>query len=175
MENELYLELEDNEWPKTDIDHDRPIVRAILFDDEGAFHFIRAVRDDGFGNVTIIETSGGGVEEGDESLTEAIKRELREELGAKVEIIGKIGVVSDYYNLIRRHNINHYFLCRLIGIGENDLTDDEKNRYHLRPLTLSFEDAVAEYERCAASALGRLIAARELPILKRAKEMMAEL
>ncbi len=172
MKNELYLELCDNEWPLTYTDHDRPIVRAILFDDVGMLHFIRAVRDDGFGNVTIIETSGGGVEEGDGDLTAAIQRELREELGATVQIVGKIGVVSDYYNLIHRHNINHYFLCRLISLGENDLTDDEKNRYHLAPLTLSYEDAVKEYERCAATSLGRLIAARELPILKRAKEMM---
>ena len=175
MENELYLELFDNEWPDTGIDHDRTIVRAILFDDEGMLHFIRARRDDGFGCSVLIETSGGGVEDSDESLTEAMKRELHEELGAEAEIIGKIGVVSDYYNLIRRHNVNHYFLCRLLSIGENDLTEDEKNRYHLVPLTLSYEDAVKEYERCAASALGRLIAARELPILKKAKEMMAAL
>ena len=175
MENELNLELCDNEWPFTYTDHDRSIVRAILFDDTGMLHFIRAVRDDGFGNVTIIETSGGGVEEGDEDLHTAIRRELHEELGATVEIIGKIGVVSDYYNLIHRHNINHYFLCRLISLGENDLTDDEKNRYHLKPLTLTFEDAVMEYEHRASTPLGRLIAARELPILKRAKEMIEAL
>ncbi|MBQ7407468.1 MAG: NUDIX hydrolase [Clostridia bacterium] len=175
MENELYLELEDNEWPRTGIDHDRQIVRAILFDGEGMLHFIRARRDDGFGCSVLIETSGGGVEKEDESLTAAIKRELHEELGAEVQVLGKIGVVSDYYNLIHRHNVNHYFLCRLISIGESDLTEDEKNLYHLVPLTLSYEDAVREYERCASTALGRLIAARELPILKRAKEMMASL
>ena len=59
---ELYLELTDNEWPLTYTDHDRPIVRAILFDDKGLFHFVRAVRGDDFGESTIIETSGGGVE-----------------------------------------------------------------------------------------------------------------
>ena len=41
------------------------------------------------------------------------KRELKEELGADVEVVCKIGVVSDYYNLIHRHNINNYFLCRV--------------------------------------------------------------
>ena len=34
---------------------------------------------------------------------------LKEELGVEIEIISKIGVVSDYYNLIHRHNINNYF------------------------------------------------------------------
>ena len=172
MESELYLELTDNEWPLCGIDHDRTIVRAILFDDAGMLHFIRARRDDGFGCSTLIETSGGGVEDTDTDLSAAIKRELHEELGAEVEIVGKIGVVSDYYNLIHRHNINNYYLCKLLSLGENDLTDDEKNLYNLTPLTLCYADAVKEYERCASTALGRLIAARELPILKKAKEMM---
>ena len=64
------------------------------------------------GQATIIETAGGGVEEGEE-LQDAIKKELKEELGVKVDVICKIGVVSDYYNLIHRHNINNYFLCKV--------------------------------------------------------------
>ena len=40
--NELYLELRDNEWPFTYTDHDRQIARAIVFDDEGWFYFVRA-------------------------------------------------------------------------------------------------------------------------------------
>ena len=58
---ELYLELEDREWPFTYTDHDREIVRAIVFDDEGWFYFTRITRDDHFGKTSLIETSGGGV------------------------------------------------------------------------------------------------------------------
>ncbi|MBO4386549.1 MAG: DNA mismatch repair protein MutT, partial [Treponema sp.] len=61
-QEELLLNLEDNEWPLTTIDHDRLIARAIVVDDDGNFYFIRANRDDDFGKSTIIETSGGGVE-----------------------------------------------------------------------------------------------------------------
>ena len=103
---ELRLELEDGEWPFTYTDHDRQIVRAIVFDDEGWFYFVRAHRDDDFGKATLIETSGGGVEKG-EDLLSAVRRELGEELGAQVEVLCKLGVVSDYYNLIHRHNVNH--------------------------------------------------------------------
>ena len=174
MTDELYLELTDNEWPLTYTDHDRSVVRAIVFDDAGLLHFVRVVRDDAFGEGTVIETSGGGVEP-EEDLFEAIRRELHEELGAEVEILGKIGVVSDYYNLIHRHNINHYFLCKLISLGESDMTEDEKTIFHLEPLTISYEDAVKEYERCAQTRLGRLLYAREMPILKRAKEMIGAL
>ena len=78
--NEVILHFQDEEWPLTYTDHDREIVRAIVFDEEGFFYFVRAERDDDFGKATLIETSGGGVEQGEELLA-AIARELKEELG----------------------------------------------------------------------------------------------
>lgn len=168
---EIKIELTDREWPYEYTNHDRSIVRAIVFDDEGRFYFVRADRDDDFGRAVVIETAGGGVEDG-EDLNKAIKRELKEELGAEVEVICKIGVVSDYYNLIHRHNINNYYLCRLIGIGEKSLTQDEIEKYHLSTLIMSYEEAVEEYERCRDSRLGRIIGNREAPILRRAKEII---
>ena len=169
--NELYLELRDTEWPFTYTDHDRQIARAIVFDDEGYLYFTRATRDDHFGKATLIETSGGGVERG-EDLLSAIHRELREELGAEVEVVAKIGVVSDYYNLIHRHNVNHYYLCRATSFGEKHLMPDEIERFHLSTLRLTFDEAEAEYERRACTPIGRLIADRELPVLKRAREIL---
>lgn len=172
-ESDFRLELEDTEWPRTVIDHDRLIVRAIVTDAEGYYYFVRAERDDDFGRATLIETSGGGVEAG-EDLHTAIRRELREELGAEVEICCKLGLVSDYYNLIRRHNLNHYFLCRIVSFGEKHLTEDELATFHLSTLRLRYDEAVREYEARAATPLGRLIANRELPVLRRAAAILAE-
>lgn len=112
--NELSLSFQDTEWPNKGITHDRLIARAIVFDDEGHFYFVRVERDDDFGRATLIETAGGGVESG-EDLEAAVHRELKEELGVQVAIIKKLGLVSDYYNLVHRHNLNHYFLCRIVG------------------------------------------------------------
>ena len=168
---EIRIELRDTEWPLTWTDHDREIVRSIVVDDAGNYYFVRAEREDEFGAATLIETSGGGVEPG-EDLNAAIRRELGEELGAEVDILARIGVVSDYYNLIHRHNINHYFLCRARSFGKRHLTEDELDKYHLSTLKLGYDSAVAEYERCACTRLGRLIANRELPILKRAKVLL---
>ena len=168
---EIRIELQDTEWPMTYTDHDRQVARAIVVDDDGGYYFVRAVRDDEFGAATLIETSGGGVEPG-EAPEAAIRRELREELGAEVEVLARIGVVSDYYNLIHRHNINHYFLCRLLSFGNRHLTEDEMDKYHLSTLKLGYEAAVAEYERRACTPLGRLIANRELPVLKRARALL---
>ena len=168
---ELRLELEDGEWPLTYTDHDRQIVRAIVFDDEGWFYFVRAHRDDDFGKATLIETSGGGVETG-EDLLSAVRRELGEELGALVEVLCKIGVVSDYYNLIHRHNVNHYYLCRALSFGEKHLMPDEISDFHLSTLRLTADEAETEYRRRACTPIGRLIAARELPVLRRAREIL---
>lgn len=168
---ELDLQLKDTEWPLEYIDHDRKIVRAIVFDDQENYYFVRAKRDDDFGKATLIETSGGGVEAG-EDLETALKRELKEELGAEVEIMHKIGIVSDYYNLIHRHNINNYYLCKITSFGEKHLTPDEINEFHLSTLKLSYDEALREYNRCANTRIGKLIAARELPILKQAKNLL---
>ena len=171
--SELSVELQDTEWPYEFTDHDRMIARAICFDDDGFFYFVKAERDDDFGKATLIETSGGGVEPG-EDLRSAIKRELKEELGVEVEVIRKIGVVSDYYNLIHRHNLNNYFLCRILSFGAKNLTKDEIESFHLSTLKMTYEEAVDEYEKRRESRLGRLIANRELPVLRKAREIISK-
>ena len=97
-----------------------------------------------------------------------------EELGANVDVVCPIGVVSDYYNLIHRHNINNYFLCKVKGFGTKHLTFDEINDFHLSTLRLTYEEALEEYEIRKDSMLGRLIANREIPVLVRAKEILDE-
>ncbi|MDY6142032.1 MAG: NUDIX hydrolase [Bacilli bacterium] len=171
MEKELFINLQDDQWEFDYIDHDRTVVRAIVFDEEDKFYFVKAVRDDDFGKATLIETSGGGVKENEE-LLDAIKRELKEELGVEVDVVCKIGVVSDYYNLIHRHNINNYFLCKVKSFGDKNLTKEEMDDFHLSTLRLSYEEACKEYEYRANTKLGKLISNRELPILHRAKEIL---
>ena len=171
MDSLLNIELKDEEWSLDYIDHDRHIARAIVVDGEGYFYFVRADRNDDFGRAILIETAGGGIEDG-EDCAEAVKREVMEELGATVEVICKIGVVSDYYNLIHRHNINNYYLCLAESFGERSLTNDEIEQFKLSTLRLTYDEAIMEYELRRESRLGRLIADREMPILKRAKEIL---
>lgn len=168
---ELYIELKDNQWPLKYIDHDRNIVRAIVIDTDSMFYFVKAERDDDFGRATLIETSGGGVEKGEDVIS-ALKRELIEELGAEVDIICKIGVVSDYYNLIHRHNINNYYLCKVHSFRERHLTKAEKEEFRLSTIKLSYEEALEEYNRRSNTKLGSLIANREIPILIQAKRIL---
>ena len=166
----ILLHLKDQEWPFDGITHTRQIVRGILVDEDGYVYFVRVEREDEFGTGTFIETAGGGVEEG-EDLSTALLRELREELGADAEILGKIGVVEDDYNLIHRHNVTHYFLCKATGFGTPRPTPEETRRFRLSPLKLTYEQALSAYETASNSRLGRLLAARELPILRQVKVM----
>ena len=157
--SEIEIELQDTEWEASYIDHDRLIARAVVFDDEGYYYFVRAERDDDFGKAVLIETSGGGVESGEE-LEIAVKRELGEELGADVD------------NQIHRHNISHYFLCRVRSFNERHLTNEETEDFNLSTLKLTYEAALKEYEKCSNTKIGRLIANRELPVIMRAREII---
>lgn len=172
MNSLLELKLIDEEWESTYIDHDRLIARAIIYDDDGYFYFAKISRDDEFGNVTLIETIGGGIEDG-ESYLEACKREAEEEIGAIFDHIEKIGIVSDYYNLIHRHNINHYYLCHLISFTESKRTHYELKNLHMKTLKLTYSQALVQYDKNKATKLGRLVTKRELPILMRAHELLA--
>lgn len=168
---EISISLQDDEWKFEFVDHDRQIARAIVFDENGFFYFVRAIRDDEFGKATLIETAGGGVEDG-EDLATAVKRELNEELGVDAEIVCKIGVVSDYYNLIHRHNVNNYYLCKIVSFGKTNLTAAEAEDFHLTTLKMTYDTAIDEYKKCAATPLGKLVSNRELPILRRAKDIL---
>ena len=172
--NMLHLKLLDDEWEFEYTDHTRDIVRAIVIDDVGYYYFVRAERNDIFGEAILIETSGGGVEKG-ECHEDAIKRELLEELGADAEIICKVGVVEDYYNLIHRHNVNNYYLCRVKSFGDTNLTEDEIHSFHISTLRLSYDESIEEYKLRASTKLGRVIANRELPILEAAKRIIDSL
>ena len=53
------------------------------------------------------------------------------------------------------------------------MTEDEVRSFHLSTLKLRYEEALAEYEKRRCTKLGRLIAAREVPVLKKAREILS--
>ena len=52
------------------------------------------------------------------------------------------------------------------------MTEAEQHVFHLSTFRCNYKRAVKEYKRYRNNPLGRLIAARELPILRRAEEML---
>ena len=79
-----------------------------------------------------------------------------------------------FVNPVLGHNINNYYLCKIVSFGEKHLTKDEIEDYHLSTLKLKYEEALKEYEKCRCTGLGRLVANREVPVLKRAKVLLSQ-
>lgn len=121
--------LEDNAFrKKMKIPYDkRWTVRALAYNEEGRLCFLRIKGSDMFGKRNHLETVGGGVEN-DESLEEALFREVREEIGYECEIVEELGVVVDHYNLINRENISTYFVVKLTNnLGHTARSEEEQN------------------------------------------------
>ena len=69
---------------------------------------------------------GGGLEE-NEDFTQALKREILEEVGANIEIIDSIGMVKEYRDDYKQLQISCAYLCKVIGdIHTPNLTYMEK-------------------------------------------------
>lgn len=171
MITELNLTFEDDSWPMlSSTYHDREISRAIVIDGD-RFLFVHVDRDDAFGKLAYIETSGGGNEPG-ETHEEGLLRELREELGIEVQILCKLGTVTDYYNKIARRNHNHYYLVKKTKDVPNHLMPDEIHDFHLTRVALSASEALNMYESVKNTKLGHLIYQREMPIFRKALEML---
>jgi ADP-ribose pyrophosphatase YjhB (NUDIX family) len=98
----------------------RRAVRAILIDDQGRLILIRRTKQ---GQAPYWTAPGGGVEDGDGSAENALRRELAEELGAEA------GRISQVF-LIRSPSaagaaVQHFFVARLRHMDEAARTGPE--------------------------------------------------
>lgn len=160
----------DDQYEYTYIDHTRHIARAVLVNDNNEVCLLKILGDDDFGHRDYVETPGGGVN-ANETLSQAVIREIKEETGCEGTIIDAIGVVEDYYNLIHRHNITYYFLVKVSKYGTSCLEEQEKSI--IKGLVwLDFKDAINKYENMNKEKLEILVSRRELPIIKKAYEML---
>ena len=169
----IHLELEDKEYVLKELTHVRNVARAVLINDKNEVCILTVDRDDIFGKCLYYETPGGGVDE-NETPEQAVIREIDEEIGCKAEIIIKIGVVEDYYNLIGRKNINHYYLCRTLiktKIHHESLGDQYIKNFKFVPI----DEAIELFDKTEDSKLARILKQRELPILIEAKKLLSNI
>lgn len=164
------LELVDNQYPFTYIDHTRIIARVILLNKNNEIALNKLHGYDQFGSRNYYETPGGG-KKVNETVKAACLRETLEETGYEVEIIKELGMVDDYYNLIHRHNKNYYFLCKTVRFVGKSLENYEKSMIE-KLIWVNIDDAIKLYENMDVSGVAILVKNRELPILKKVKKIL---
>ena len=165
------LEFEDFIYPKKESVVVREIARAILLDEDNNVVLECVERDDDFGYSKYVETPGGGINI-NESQEEALIREIKEELGYVACVLKKIEVVKDYYNLISRCNMNHYYLAKIVGKCPDHKEELEK-KILIGETHLPIEKAIEKMKENEGN-VGKLILQRELPILKIVERKMKE-
>lgn len=165
----LELYFQDNQYPFDGITHCRKVARGIILNEKNQIVLNHVVTQDIFGLRDVYETPGGGVKEG-ETIEMAVLREIEEETGLQCEIMGKIGVVHDFYHLIHRENENHYYLLRVVNHKEKHLEAYEKEVIQ-EMVWFSFDEAIEVCQTKQFGGVGKLVQQRELPIILEAKRI----
>ena len=111
---------------------------------------------------------GGGLESR-ENLHEALKREIQEEVGANIEVLGGIGITLEYREDFEQLQISYGYLCKVIGeVHLPSFTYDEiENGFDLQWMPI--EEArykVAGYE--GNKYMAKFVSKRDSEILKEA-------
>lgn len=96
--------------------------RALLLDPKGLI----AIQYAGLNN--FYKLPGGGVESG-ESIEQALRRELLEETGCEVEILGEVGRIVEVRDDVSKVKESFCYVCRVVGtVGSPNLTEYENEK-----------------------------------------------
>lgn len=163
----VILELKDDQYPFNGVDRIRHCARGVVLDEKGNVGITHLyVEQDAFGGRNYYELPGGGVKGGETPL-EAACREMKEELGVEVEVITELGVVHDFYNLIKQENYSHYYLFKVKGHVTQQLEERESHLID-RIEWLPLETLLDIFKKYDLPGVGLLVKRREYPILLRA-------
>ncbi len=146
----------------------RNAARMVVLDGEGKVAIINV------GEAEYYKISGGGIEEG-EDILEAAKREAREETGCETEVIGKLGRIETDIAGWNLHDVSDGFVGRIVGEKKAPEFDDYEKERGFSVEWHDLDKAVAMIERNeVADEDKKLLQARDLEFLKRAKEFLGE-
>ena len=120
-----------------------PAVCALIVDDTGRVLLGRRAVEPAAGRWDIL----GGFMEEDEQPLDALRRELREELGLEIEPLEFVAAVGDRYGDEERATLNLCWTARVVG-GELDLSEELAEARWFAPDELPEGDELA-FPNCA--------------------------
>lgn len=170
----LLAKYQDDQYPKQTITHVRKTVRAIVFNNDKKIALHHLDGHDDFGYRNYYETPGGGVKKG-ERLIDALKREIKEELGASIKNIKPVGRIVDYYNLIGQCNNIFYYMCEVDDDNIGKHFDDYENVLIKETVWVDIDTALKLMENMNKAPLEILVARKDSLILKTIKEKYIEM
>lgn len=143
----------------------RKAARIVLVNDSGQVALLNVTKD-GYHKLP-----GGGVEEG-EDIQEALCREAMEEVGAKISVVGEVGVIIEYRAQHELLQISYCYYGKVIGdIDKPQFTSIElQDGFQL--VWMKLEDAIETIRNDQPTKyIGRFIQKRDLCFLLKAKEL----
>lgn len=115
----------------------RRAARAVVFDAEGNVALSHIAKGDYW------KIPGGGIEEG-ESIEEGLRREVREEAGVDIEVVGEVGIIIEYRNAWEQLQISYCFVARVVGEKQKPEYDEGEREEGFSSHWMTYRQALAE-------------------------------
>lgn len=152
---------------KIDVTYDvRKASRAIVFNDLGKIALLFVSKNN------YHKLPGGGIEYGEDILA-ALNREVMEEVGVSIDVLGEIGVIVEYRNEFKQLQISYCYYSIVKGeITEPTFTSQEiSDGFKLKWVSLEEAISIIESDK-PDNYMGKFIKSRDLLFLKRTNEIL---
>jgi len=151
------------DFPDPAVHKERRASRAIVFDKDGKIALLHVTKKH------YHKLPGGGMETG-ESIEDALRREVSEEIGCSIENIRELGIIEEFRNKFSLHQLSYCFLADLTGEkGDSHLEQGEiADGFKLEWLGITEAIKTLEGETGVEDYQGKFIQIRDLAFLRAA-------
>ncbi len=161
----LHPLIKDNIYPKDFKEYrKRDAVRGFIYNDLNQVALIHIKGLDEFGDRDHFEFPGGGIENGEDEI-KALRREIKEEIGYEIDNIEPIGIISNEYNLLKRIDIQHFYLAHSTKFVGQHLLDYEQKLF-TEIVFYDIDDLINMYESFDVKNVGRIVHKRDEIVAK---------
>jgi ADP-ribose pyrophosphatase YjhB (NUDIX family) len=154
------------DFPDPPVYKERGAARAVVFDNEKKIALLHVMK------LRYHKLPGGGIEKG-ESMEDALRREVSEEIGCSIGNVRELGIVEEFRNKSSLHQLSYCFLADLAGekgvphLEQGEIDDG------FETVWLSIKDAIKilESEAGVEDYEGKFIQKRDLAFLEQASRL----